>query len=102
MAEGEGQPDYHQVPAYAATEKAVHNDLLTVDVQTPFYHSLRAAALVLAREIDDVNSKASKAPLVKQLVDVIRELKGKDVAGGNSLEALLQDLSTPLVPLGGA
>ncbi|TFD74726.1 hypothetical protein [Cryobacterium fucosi] len=69
-------------------------DLGSVSVETPFYYSLRAAALVLAREID--TSKLAKAPLVKQLVDTIRELRGKAGPGGSSIDAILRELAAPL------
>jgi hypothetical protein len=83
--------------AWGRTEKALEEDLKSVDQTTPFFQSLRFAALVLAREIDDSEGKGSKAPLVKQLVDTIREIKGKDVNNGNSFAELLEGLAQPLV-----
>ena len=89
------KPATNNVPAWSATETAIRQDLATFDHSVPFFSTLQASAIVLAREIDDVNSRVSKAPLVKQLVDVVRELKGKDAGDGQSFEDLLADLAKP-------
>lgn len=88
---------YDRVPAWGRTRKAVEDDLKTADASAPFFSTLKNAALVLADEIDSVDGRTSKAPLVKQLVDVVRELKGKDEASGNSFQSLLAELGRPLV-----
>ncbi len=68
-------------------------DLATVDATTrPFFNTLRAAALSLARELDDLDSKSSKAPLVAKIVDVVREIKGKEEGGDDPLTQLFGDL----------
>lgn len=41
------------------------------------FNTLKAAAVALAKEIDNIES-TSKAPLVKQLVDVMSKLTGKE------------------------
>lgn len=86
------------MPAYGAMEKSVSDDLASYDHDRPFFNTLKAAALALAREIDDIDSRTSKAPLVKQLVDVVREIKGKDADDGQSLDQFLfGDIGNPVV-----
>lgn len=92
------RPKPHHVPAWSATEKAVHADLAALPADTPFLASLSAVALALAREIDDVNGKGSKATPAKQLTDVIRELKQKSGGSGDTFNDLLALLASPLVP----
>lgn len=62
-------------------EAAVVTDLIAIDNANPekgmTYNTLRAAAIALAREIDSADS-TSKAPLVKQLLEVMSKLTGKD------------------------
>ena len=62
-------------------ETAVESDLIAIDNANPekgmTYNTLRAAAIALAREIDNDDS-TSKAPLVKQLMEVMSKLAGKD------------------------
>lgn len=62
-------------------EVAVESDLIAIDHANPekgmTYNTLRAAAVALAREIDNDDS-TSKAPLVKQLMEVMSKLAGKD------------------------
>jgi len=73
--------------------RAVAIDLSDVTAgDRPFFNTLRAAALTLARELDDLDSRSSKAPLVKQLVDVVRELKGKAGPKDDPLATLFDDL----------
>lgn len=56
-------------------------DLESIEAATPepglLFNTLRAAAVALAREIDSFGS-TSKAPLVKQLLEVMSKLAGKD------------------------
>lgn len=64
-----------------AMEKAVAVDLESIEAATPepglLFNTLRAAAVALAREIDSFGS-TSKAPLVKQLLEVMSKLARKD------------------------
>lgn len=74
-------------------EQAVETDLATVDPKDkPFFQTLRAAAVTLARELDSIDSKSSKAPLVKQLVDVVKEIKGQEGGAHDPALQLLADL----------
>lgn len=94
----DSRPEKRHVPAYGAMEKSVSDDLASYDHDRPFFNTLKAAALALAREIDDIDSRTSKAPLVKQLVDVVREIKGKDADDGQSLDQFLfGDIGNPVV-----
>jgi hypothetical protein len=97
-AKSPSRPPAHDVHPYGAMEKSIRDDLASVDPPPAFFNTLRSAAIALAREIDDIDSKASKAPLVKQLVDIIREIKGKDSDDGESLESFLfGDIQQPTV-----
>lgn len=92
--------EYHEVPAWGAVEKAVHQDIDALAADTPFLSVLKATALALARELDDVNAKGSKASAARQMTDIVRELKEKGPEGvGDSIESLL---GAPQVPTGEA
>mgnify|MGYP001627796904 FL=1 len=62
-------------------EKAVREDLASIAKEDAphglMFNTLKAAAMALAKEIDNIES-TSKAPLVKQLVDVMSKLTGKE------------------------
>lgn len=106
----DGQPAEVQSPAAPATqpatrhrrargemESAVTSDLAEIPAgSVPGFNTLKAAAVALAREIDNIDSRSSKAPLVKQLVDVVSKLTGKEAGDGESLEDLLASLSDPV------
>jgi hypothetical protein len=89
--------DYQHVPNWGRTRQGLESDLKTANRSAPFFNTYATAARALADEIDSVDSRTSKAPLVKQLVDVIDKLKGKDDGGANSFQSLLADLGRPLV-----
>lgn len=93
-------PAPHHVPAYGAVEKAVHDDIEQLPAETPFLAVLKATALALARELDDVDAKGSKASAARQMTEIVRELKEKGPEGvGDSIESLL---GAPTVPTGEA
>lgn len=74
-------------------EEAVLSDLGTVDPKDkPFFQTLKAAAIALARELDAIDSKSSKAPLVKQIVDVVKEIKGQEGGADDPALKLFEDL----------
>lgn len=87
--------EYHQVDPSTATVKAFLADIASISPEVPFFHTLKQAGLVIARDIDDVNHSAAKGPLLKQLLDVVRELKGKGDGDGNSFDDFLADLLKP-------
>ena len=92
------KPDgYKHVPDWGRMRKAVEEDLAIASTNAPFFKTYSDMARSLADEIDSVDSRTSKAPLVKQLVDVIDKLKGKDDAGAGSFLSLLDELGRPLV-----
>lgn len=88
---------YTHVPAWGATEKALRADLDSLEPSTDFgRNALIQGALALARQIDDINFRGSKGPIVKTLVDTIKAVRGKEEGDGESLEELLSSLSDPL------
>jgi hypothetical protein len=89
--------DYEHVPAWGRTRKGLEEDLNTANHSAAFFNTYATAARALADEIDSVDSRTSKAPLVKQLVDVIDKLKGKEDGGADSFQSLLAQLGRPLV-----
>lgn len=87
---------YTNVPAWGATEKALRADIDTLEPSTDFGRTaLIQGALALARQIDDIDFRGSKGPIVKTLVDTIRAIRGKEAGDGESLEELLTALSEP-------
>lgn len=88
---------YTRKPALGLMEKAVTDDLASLSpTDVPGFNTYKGAALTIAKELDNTDSRASKAPLVKQLVDVMSKLTGKESGDGNSLEDLLAGLAQPL------
>lgn len=99
-AEEPAAVEYHDVPAWGAVERAVHEDIDSLPAATPFLAVLKATALAIARELDDVNAKGSKASAARQMTDIVRELKEKGPEGvGSTIESLL---GAPEVPTGEA
>ncbi len=67
-------------------ETAVRADLGSLEnLNIPGAATYRASALALARELDDLDSKSSKAPLVKQLMDVMGALTKKEAGSDDPL-----------------
>lgn len=90
-------PGPQRDPLYGATEKALRADLETLEPSTDFgRNALIQGALALARQIDDLDFRGSKGPIVKTLVETIRAIRGKEAGDGESLEDLLASLSDPL------
>lgn len=80
-------------------ERAVRGDLASLEnLNIPGGATFRASALTLARELDDLDSRSSKAPLVKQLMDVMSVLTKKE--GGDDdplgfLSSLSDEFAAP-------
>lgn len=90
QADADGRP-------WGAMERSVQLDLAALEPPgPPAFNTLKAAALALAREVDNIDSRSSKAPLVKQLVDVMDKLTGKDPGDGDSLDDLIASFAQPL------
>lgn len=82
-------------------ETAVRGDLAALeDLDIPGGATFRASAITLAKELDDLDSRASKAPLVRQLMDVMSALTRKEAGGDNPL-AFLGDFDSefPTAPV---
>lgn len=79
-------------------EDAVKNDIDELSSDVPMHRTLRAMALALAREIDDMDGKGSKAALHNQLLDVVTKLRGDGDGESEGDDALIAALSQPLVP----
>lgn len=74
-------------------ETAVRADLANLEnLDIPGGATFKASALALARELDDLDSRSSKAPLVKQLMDVMSALTKKEAGDDNPL-GFLSDLA---------
>lgn len=83
-------------PTLGDVEKAVADDLDELDSEGPMTRTLRAMALALAREIDQADTKTSKAALHNQLLDVVQRLRGDSEDGDTAGDDLLAALGTPL------
>ena len=79
-------------------EKAVTADVDELDSTVLMHRTLRAMAIALAREIDDMEGKGSKAALHNQLLDVVTKLRGDSDVEEEGDNALFAALSQPLVP----
>jgi len=67
-------------------ETAVRKDLGSLEnLSIPGAATFRASAITLAKELDDLDSRASKAPLVKQLMDVMSVLTKKEAGDDDPL-----------------
>lgn len=67
-------------------ETAVRADLGTLEnLDIPGAATFKASAIILAKELDDLDSRASKAPLVKQLMDVMGRLTKKEAGDDDPL-----------------
>lgn len=84
-----------RTPTQGYVERAVRADLRSVGLDTPFFNSVKAALVVLARELDDPASKAAKSNVVKQLMDTVRVLRGTEGDGG-AVAGILGELAAPL------
>ncbi|MEZ3156867.1 hypothetical protein AB1K56_08030 [Microbacterium sp. BWR-S6Y] len=74
-------------------ETAVRADLGALEnLDIPGAATFKASAIILAKELDDLDSRASKAPLVKQLMDVMGRLTKKE-AGDDDPLGFLADLA---------
>lgn len=83
--------------AVGDVERAVADDLAELDTAGPMDRTLRAMALSLAREIDQADSKTSKAALHNQLLDVVQRLRGDSDDSEPAGDDILAALSAPLV-----
>lgn len=79
-------------------EQAVTDDIDELNSEVPMHRTLRAMAIALAKEIDDMDGKGSKAALHNQLLDVVTKLRGDSDGEDESDDALFAALSQPLVP----
>lgn len=98
-----GLPDAPAAPPqppryYGTVEDAVAKDLAEIVSDVPMHRTLRAMAQALAREIDDMDGKGSKAALHNQLLDVVTKLRGDRDGEGDGDDALIAALSQPIVP----
>ncbi len=67
-------------------ETAVRADLGALEnLDIPGAATFKASAIILAKELDDLDSRASKAPLVKQLMDVMGRLTKKEAGDDDPL-----------------
>ncbi|MBQ9918028.1 MAG: hypothetical protein IJO71_12625 [Microbacterium sp.] len=84
---------------YGDMEAAVRKDLAALEsLDIPGGATFRASAITLAKELDDLDSRASKAPLVKQLMDVMSALTKKEAGSDDPLvflSGLAEEFPTP-------
>jgi len=79
-------------------QRAVTEDIDELNSEVPMHRTLRAMAIALAKEIDDMDGKGSKAALHNQLLDVVTKLRGDSDGEDEGDDALFAALSQPLVP----
>lgn len=96
IPQGSNDPGVGPVdPNAGDAERGVLLDIRTIATTTPFYYSLKASALALARELD--SGKGSKAPVAKELRETIAALRGKDTRDASTFEKLLDGIGAPLI-----
>lgn len=89
--------DADEPAAPGVMEKAVQDDILETASTVAFHHSLETMALILAKEIDAPESKATKGASTKQLWEVLKSLRGQEGTDDGSIEGVFGSFQGPVL-----